>query len=123
MYYQIDSLERLLIVDLVGQPTVDEVVDLIGKIHNDDRYLPSLNALFDLSRCDLSRCTTGQVRSLISSIEPLSEDSRLAILAPGDLAYGLARVYITESSLANDRPRNVFKDFRSAMAWIKADRD
>ncbi|MBD3649036.1 MAG: hypothetical protein HUJ31_16645 [Pseudomonadales bacterium] len=123
MYYQIDTLERLLIVDLVGQPTVGEVVELIGKIRNDNRYQSTLNALIDLSRCDLSGFTTSQIRSLISTVDHSAEDSRIAFLAPGDLAYGMARIYVSESSFVNERPRNVFKEYLPAMTWLKSEQD
>ncbi len=120
MFYQIDTYEDLLTVDLVGEITVDAVLALVEKIRQDPRYSSAMPVLHDLSRGDLSGMSSARIRRLTSLIDPAGENSRLAIYAPDDLAYGLARIYVSEASLSSDRPRQVFKNYHDAISWLSS---
>lgn len=123
MYYEINTHEGLLTIDLVGPAATDTIVALIERVRNDTRYSPAMKVLYDLSRCDFSAASTAQIRRVTSLIDDHTMTSKLAIYAPDDLAYGMARIYVSEASLLHERPRRVFKDYRAAIRWLASDEE
>lgn len=123
MFYEINTHERLLTIDLVGPVTTTTIIELVRRARNDSRYSTRMKVFFDVSRCDLSSISTAQIRQLISLASEANSTSKVAIYAPDDLAYGMARIYVSEASLKRERPRQVFKDYHSATKWLASDED
>jgi hypothetical protein len=79
----------------------DELVDMSEV---EQIVLPSADRIRELAR-------------LSASMDPRSSESKLAIIAPDDLAFGLSRMYETYRGL-NDRSTKQTQVFRSlAAAW------
>jgi hypothetical protein len=57
-----------------------------------------------------------QVRSL-AGLEPVFD--RIAIIAPEELKFGMARAYETLASLYRDRPIAVFRTRQEAIQWLR----
>lgn len=123
MFYEINTHEELLTIDLVGPVTPDTLMELIERVRSDTRYSPSMAVLYDLSRCDFSAVSTAQIRRVTAVIDDREMTSRLAIFAPDDLNYGMGRIYVSEASLLHERPRRVFKDYQAAIKWLASDSD
>jgi len=123
MFYEINTHERLLTFDLVGTATISAIKDLVERAKNDPRYFPTMKVFYDLSRCDLSQLSTAQIRQLVSITNQGKSGSKVAIYAPDDLAYGMARIYVSEAAIKNDRPRQVFKNYHAANKWLASDEE
>ena len=87
-----------------------------------DQWVPGLNELADLSESDLSKVSTGAIKQLALYVKHTYESrgikTRVAIYAPADLPFGLARVYDT---WATDSPETirVFRDREKAVEWLR----
>jgi hypothetical protein len=102
----------------------EELIDAYEKWFQGDAWSPGLNELVDLSEADLSRITTSGVTKFVAYNEKVNRNNnitsiKIAVYAPRDLHYGLARMY---SILADDSPEDVhvFRDIQDAESWLKS---
>lgn len=85
---------------------------------------PSLNELCDLSESDLSRVTPQGIQNfaMFSNHFYTSrglEEVKVAVYAPKDLPFGLARMYESRSFESPEKLR-IFRDLESAKKWLTA---
>ena len=81
------------------------------------------NVLWDLSQAvlnDLSAEDVHQITNVPRKSLDLREGGKTAIVAPGDLAYGLSRMYQTSSRLEGlPFQLQIFRDADTARAWLE----
>lgn len=84
---------------------------------------PTLNELCDLSQADLNGVTTqgiinfSKYSSFVYSSRAV-EDVKVAVYAPHDLPFGLARMYESRS-VESPEKLCIFRDLEEAKAWLK----
>lgn len=120
------SEHELLVSQFVGVITDDLLVRYYEQLLGSDGSSTDFPELVDLRRAERF-APTARAFSLIgrlvaSTYEPAAPTRagrpRCAVLAPFDLAYGLARMYqMGTSSEAIDL--QVFRDLRSALSWLE----
>jgi hypothetical protein len=100
----------------------DEFERAYKDFYQGDTWLPNLNELVDVSEADVSEVTTNALRRVAEFTKSILnrhgvEFVKLAVYAPGDLPYGLARMY---SAFADESPETVrvFRDLAAAKRWL-----
>jgi hypothetical protein len=101
-------------LDVWSRPEVagfDQIVDMSAADHI-DVPVPSADGMRDLA-------------ALAAGMDHPSQPSRFAIVAPGDLAFGLGRMYSTYRELdpRSTKAVRVFRTMDEALAWLDAPMD
>jgi hypothetical protein len=123
--YRIDPARRLAILTARGRVDVQEMTETAIAMIQDPVFSPGSDQLVDLSAVTGSDGVFRNLRALASrgpDFHDRLEGGRLAIVAPGDLVYGLARLYV---AVAQGLPleAEVFRDSRGALRWLGADEE
>ncbi|MDP6634984.1 MAG: hypothetical protein QGG42_08815 [Phycisphaerae bacterium] len=83
-------------------------------------WYPGLNELADLSEADVSAVTMPGIKNLSALIAGILQEHnfspRVAVYAPRDLPYGLARVYSVHAETFETHC--VFRDITEAREWL-----
>lgn len=103
-----------------GVLQASEISDAVRKAAKDRRFRSGLRQLFDLSDVEYVAATYEELLTLSIDGQRYQEQlrgGRLAIVAPRDVQYGLARMYQT---LCIDLPLEVaaFRDATDARQWL-----
>jgi hypothetical protein len=84
-----------------------------------------MKELADLSEADLTEITADGVWNLARMVEELFRPHnifpKVAVYAPNDLDYGMARIYSAHAE--KFEAHRVFRDFDEARAWLLADNE
>lgn len=117
-----DREKRLLYGVLKGPVTVEECTEVLQEIVGSDEYAADTPALWDMSEADLSSLDESLQRQLFGLRERFPERARarLAIVAPVDLVFGIARMYELSSS-APPETIQVFRSVPDAEHWLLGD--
>jgi hypothetical protein len=118
--HRYDPALRTLFIELSGEVSETELVDAARKLASDPAIPAGHRELVNLSgvhNTDVTAATLRRVAHIYSEADQRPEDSRVAIVAPGDLFYGLSRMYeaFRESSALEIR---VFRDLPEARTWL-----
>lgn len=111
---------RTLFIELTGEVSATELVDAARKLSSDESVPPGHLELVDLSRVentDVTGATLRQIAGLFAEADRRPEDSRVAIVAPGDLYFGLSRMYEVYRDPSPVRIR-IFRGLAEAKAWL-----
>lgn len=114
--HQIDHEHHLVIFTITGKLSDAGLLGLGDAIAKNPAIGKDFACLFDLRLSDGADITTEGVRKMASRPLALSATSRRAVVVPGALGYGMARMY---QMLRNDEgaPR-VFTNYDDAYRWI-----
>jgi len=118
--FKIHASEGFYIAEYVGLITDAGLLSDYESLFSGDEWSPEMNELADLSRADFDEITTAGLYKLVSLVEEVSKRHgtvpRVAVYAPHDLPYGLARIYSASAEkFGNNR---VFRDLDEAKAWL-----
>ena len=119
--YQLKPDERLVILVHVGAVPDDEFLSFYKSLYEDTRFDKSFNMLIDLRHTESSVRSSATLNEIADFIRKqcVSTTARLkvAVVAPEDISYGLARMY---ELLSSDVPWefSVFRDADAALAWL-----
>jgi len=82
---------------------------------------PDFDEIVDLTTCDFSALSSGAIHSgsdtIENSLKNFSTVAKTAIVAPGDLSFGLSRMYGVYNEHANETVR-VFRTVEDALRWL-----
>ena len=114
--FDINVKQGILYVRATGEPTADEIIQVLKKLQDGSSYTHKLrlwdyrNADFKLEKGELER-----VSHQASKAD--GKPGKVAMLVNQDLAFGLARMYevYRESSFTRVE---VFRDESKAVAWL-----
>src|SRR5579859_3116476 len=112
--YVIDAVRRTVEITCVGEVTAQDIVEHRKKLLADPQFNADFAALIDASQL----AGFGVSWDLLNSLkydDPLSGKSRRAVLAPGNFAFGLGRMY---QGLRRDSNFAVFRTVDAARKWI-----
>lgn len=120
IFYKIYKEENLIISKFIGKVTDSEMLDAYTDLFQDELWANTLNELTDLSQLDGVEMSTQGLRRLSvfigDTLKKRGARPKVAIYAPSDLAYGLARVYSVYSEGFEDN--QVFRDLGDAKHWL-----
>ena len=103
-----------------GELDATSLLSYMESVRQEKRLRPGYRSFVDLSGADLCRVDANAVRraaEVVGRFEHGDERVRVALLAPSDVAFGLARMYgtLVESF---QREVRVFRDAAAACAWL-----
>jgi hypothetical protein len=116
---------KLVWVNISDVVTFGQMTAYLKSLSEDPRYCPPMNKLVDFRECrdyTLTREEAEKFAELNRKLSPVFADEKCAIVAPGDLEYGMSRVhevYATGSGLNI----TVFRHLRDALDWLGIDPD
>jgi hypothetical protein len=116
MSYTIDRVRRVVLTRAWDVLTFTELRDVMTRIAADPAFDASFSSLADLSGVTSIAIDPTGVASVARA--PLfGPATRRAIVAPTDLAFGMARMFATYADQASQDVR-VFRDMALATDWL-----
>jgi hypothetical protein len=117
---------NLLILVHAGTTTDEEFQAFYRSLFESGSIDPSMNLLVDLREADSSPRSPEVLNQFAEFVEQTFSNSstipKVAVVAPKDLSFGLARMY---QVFANSVPWNfvVFRAMDAALAWLRVPED
>lgn len=113
--------DDLIVVTHIGLIPDDEFLGFYNAFFTGGALRPSMNLLVDLRQADSSPRSSEVLRHLAGSLRRLPVEiapgTKVAVVAPEDLAYGLARMYGTLAD-AVSWEFSVFRSMKDARKWL-----
>jgi len=105
---------------LRGSVRLDEFNNILETITHTEEYPPDIPAIWDLSELDTGNPEISMIEELndVRKRYPERGKTKLAIVASGELTFGLSRMYEAFSAELPQMLR-VFKDRASAEVWLQ----
>ncbi len=119
--YTIDKNCKLVLVTIAETVTFDELIEHLTALSQDIRYQPPMKKLVDFRKCGKYGLTKEQAEEFAGVNRELGNifvDEKCAIVAPGDLEYGMSRVhemYVSGSGI----DIQVFRQLPEALEWLQ----
>ena len=110
--YQIDKANKVLICDVSGSLTADDVLNFRIELRNDPEFAPELSILFDMLDGTDFQISSLELQGLAGET-PMSKTSKRAYVTPTDSDFGMLRIFATYSDAEPDRFQ-VFRDIGEA---------
>jgi len=105
-----------------GRVTGHDLVEYYRHLRAHPDFRSNLNEIFDAAQVDTVDVTAEDVRALSSITEEFTKRGvpvRVAIVAPGDLEFGMSRMY-EMLQVQSINVLKVFRDRKTAEDWILA---
>ena len=109
-----------VLIRVVGSPSSAELEALVEALEGDARVRPQHLRFSDLRNLSVEP-DADAVRTFAKSISRLQKTKpfqRNAILAGGDVYFGMARVFVSHVEDATADAYGVFRDLREALSWL-----
>ncbi len=120
---QIDQDKNLTVYTVEGKVLSDEYKNAIHEFYEQGPV--TANVLWDLTKAQLDHLESSDVLIISQTPRPFlsaREDGKTAIIAPTDLAFGLARMYeFTSSEGEMPFDTKVFRTADEALQWLSPD--
>jgi hypothetical protein len=122
VHHYLVSIVSLAVFVHDGAVTDEELLASYETLYNDPEVDVSFNQLVDLRRADSSRRSAAALRQLVdivrSKLSCLATQPRIAVVAPGDLSFGLARMFEAFSQTMSTEIM-VFRTVDEALTWLR----
>jgi len=124
--FRLDREAHVIVAAAYGTVTDEQVFDYQREISSRDDTI-GYDELVDVTNIkEIALPSTDRVRDLAhvaAGTDALRGSSRLAIVAPGDLAFALGRMFQTNRELdpRNRREVGVFRSTKEALAFLRID--
>ena len=109
----------LTVYTVTGQVTANDVINIIKKFYGEN---VTLNVLWDLSQSDVSKLSADDVHSIAHTPRKYAEmrkGGKTAIVAPTDIAFGLARMYEFMTEIQNySFKTQAFRTTQEVYRWL-----
>ncbi len=112
---------NMVVCRQVGAIDDEEFLTSYRSLFEDHRFKPSTKLLVDLSQADSSQrsqeAIQGFARYMKEWMQKTEEKSRVVVIAPRDVSFGLARMYEAYS----ESPQidfSVFREADAALEWL-----
>jgi hypothetical protein len=118
--YRQDSARGVLVVTLRGDVTDQDLLDLARKASRDPEIEPGQHELVDCREVEAISASTQclrRVAEIYAESDRADDEVQVAIVAPRDAAYGVARMY---QAFRTGSPVDiqVFREMEQAEAWL-----
>jgi hypothetical protein len=119
--FEVDPASRTRVAWFEGVVDDAELLGSYGALVQEPDYDSTLDDLVDMTGVDRLDVSSESVRQLVRMFTPLDPEglvTRLAIVAPRDHVFGMARMY---EILRSDAPEEicVFRDRAAAERWLR----
>ncbi len=123
--YRIEPSFGLLIDKFEGKMGWNEVWEGMLRSTKDPEFQPGMSVVSDLTTADLDlKHVEARKLAIATSTVPTMKYGRVAVVAPGTLQFGLARMFGMLSENSDIFAEyNVFSDFSKARTWLGLPKD
>lgn len=120
MDVQIDLESAIALVDVGEASSTAEIINAIETLLAHPDYVDGMDSIFDYSRCDFSKLSAENLKSVAHFLVPHLPRlaKRINLVVGRDLEYGLARMYGVYAEDIAPRERHIFRDIDSAREWF-----
>lgn len=119
--YQLKPDERLVILSHVGAVSDNEFLSFYKALYEDTRFDKSFNLFVDLRLTESSARSPSALQDFADFMRQQFVNNtarpKVAVVAPGDISFGLARMYEAFSDAAHWE-FEVFRSADTALAWL-----
>ncbi|MBN2028654.1 hypothetical protein JW824_00260 [bacterium] len=119
--YQIKPDEKLVTLVHTGVVADSEFLSFYKNLYTVPQFDRSFNVLVNLQQAESTARSTSALHELAEFIQKqlknINPHPKIAVVAPKDLSFGLARMYEVFSSTASSR-FVVFRDADDALTWL-----
>ena len=118
----IEPSRDLVVIDGTGTIGLDDFLRLIDDLSKAGMEIRGRNGIIDSSRIASASITFDEVRRIsdrVTQVEELFRGTRWAIVAPGDVMFGIARMYESLRHGGSFAIR-AFRNAREADAWLQS---
>ncbi len=120
--YKIHPADRLKYVRVSSSIELDELLSLAGAYFRDPQYTPKQRFLVDLTDLVSSRARFRDAMTLYSfyadRVAREHRPVRVAIVAPGNFAYGMSKMFASLSGMGSLMRLEIFPSLQDAMDWL-----
>ncbi len=113
----------LALINVSGVVLAEDIITDIEKYHADHRYqagTPEIAIIKDIVDLELDfRKTIGLYERMTYLYQLRAPHTRMALLAPDDLAFGISRMFQTIASAGSVLNVGVFRQEGPALGWLK----
>jgi hypothetical protein len=119
-YFKIDKDRRLVMSTAVGVFTLNDGLAHQEKLLKHPDFSPNFSQLLDFLHVTKMEITPAGVRKLAER-SIFSPNSRRSVLVGGDLAFGLARMFLIFRETQGEKGVRIFRNLEDALCWVLAD--
>jgi len=120
--FEVNHKESYYIAKWRGRVTDEALINAYEAFFKSQDWVPGYNSLVDLSELDATGVTVAGLHALASLVErtfaPHNIHPKIAVYAPHDLPFGLARMYSIK--VESFESHEVFRDKEEALRWLKS---
>ena len=116
--YRIDRAKGVVFSRAWGPVSKQEMRDYGRRLRADPDFRPELKQLWDLTAITRTSLDYTELTALAQT-RTFAPDSRRAILAPHDLAFGMARMLQAVREKAGETNIRVFRTWPEALRWLE----
>jgi hypothetical protein len=117
MTYRIDPERRLVLTRAWGVLTARQLADVMSRILLDPRFDPTYRSLGDLS--EVTDILIEPMDAAQTAASPIfAHGVRRAIVAPSDVAFGMARMFATFAERSGQEVQ-IFREMQLAEEWLQ----
>ena len=126
IFHRVYTEHNLIVLVHMGRIPDEEFLEFYKKLYESDISIARMNHLVDLREADSSPRSSNVLHQFAdfmqSSLEGLTTGPKVAVVAPKDLSFGLARMY---EAFADTIPWNftVFRAIDEALTWLGLPQD
>ena len=116
-----DYWAGVIVYKVIGEISVDDIIEVAGKKFSDPRFSPKMSILWDLTRGTISGLDSKDMRILARSAsdawKKVGGPDKIAIVAEQNIDFGLSRMYSTYAEYYSIDLR-VFRSATDAKKWL-----
>lgn len=117
--HKVDPARHLVEVALSGSVDFPLVRRMVEEYTHDPEFDPDYDKLLDLTAVTDFQLSGADVRDISSWPDGFNADTRMAVIAPDDDAFGISRMY--ELNKQGPRKIRTFRDRLAALRWLGID--
>lgn len=122
IHFEYNRENDILYGSFEGDITLQEIRTALDNISHSDDFSPDVRALWDISKLDFTNVDSQFAEKIINMRKntPSRTQTKIAIFAGSDLAFGMSRMYKT---LSDGMPQHimVFRSYAEAEKWLLGD--
>lgn len=115
---------KLVLVNIAETVTFEQMAMYLKSLSQDPHYRPPMKKLVDFRKCrkyDLTRDQAEKFAALNKELSSCFTNEKCAVIAPGDLEYGMSRAHELHLS-GSGLDIQVFRQLPEALDWLGIER-
>jgi hypothetical protein len=116
-FYKIDKGQRLVLTTASDVFSFADALEHKDKLLKDPDFDPDYSQIINFSQITRIDITAEEINAF-AQFNIFSPQSRRAIIAPGDVAYGMSRMFSVLREQYGEKGIRVFRTLDEALEWV-----